>query len=139
MIVFDTDTLTLYFRNHRRVLERVQQETAQIAITIVTLIETLRGRFDSLLKAADGAELQRGQERLDEAQGDLARIPKVLLIDSAVAAEFDGLRQSKKLRKVGRADMLIAAIALANRATLVTRNVKDFRLVSGLRVENWAD
>jgi tRNA(fMet)-specific endonuclease VapC len=45
----------------------------------------------------------------------------------------------KKLRKIGRADLLIAAISLANRATVVSRNLKDFRQVPGLRVENWAD
>ena len=38
-----------------------------------------------------------------------------------------------------RADLLIAIIALANHGTLVTRNLKDFRLVPGLQVENWAD
>jgi tRNA(fMet)-specific endonuclease VapC len=63
----------------------------------------------------------------------------VLPIDRRVVAEFDRLRQNKKLKKIGRADVLIAAITLANRATLVSRNLKDFRQVPGLRVENWAD
>lgn len=34
--------------------------------------------------------------------------------------------------------MLIAAVALANNATLVTNNVREFARVPGLRVENWA-
>ncbi len=34
--------------------------------------------------------------------------------------------------------MLIAAVALANSATLVTNNVRGFARVPGLRVENWA-
>ncbi len=139
MIVLDTDTLTHLFRNHPRVVERMQQATDEVAITIIGRIETLLGRFDTLLKAADGAELQRGQQRLDEAERDLDRIPKVLPIDSAAAAEFDRLRENKKLKKIGRADLLIAAITLANRATLVTRNLKDFRQVPGLQLENWAD
>jgi len=52
---------------------------------------------------------------------------------------FDSLRKNKKLKKIGRRDLLIAAISLAERATLVTRNLKDFRHVPGLQVENWAD
>ena len=60
-------------------------------------------------------------------------------IDGRVALEFDRLRQNKKLKRIGRSDLLIAAITLANRATLVTRNLKDFRQVPGLQVENWAD
>ena len=59
--------------------------------------------------------------------------------DAAAVAQFDRLRRNKKLKQIGRADLLIAAITLANRATLVSRNLKDFRLVAGLQVENWAD
>ena len=33
--------------------------------------------------------------------------------------------------------MLIASIARASDATLVTRNEKEFRMVPGLRVEVW--
>jgi tRNA(fMet)-specific endonuclease VapC len=41
--------------------------------------------------------------------------------------------------KSGGSDLLIASICLANRATLVTRNLKHFRQVASLPVENWAD
>ena len=36
-------------------------------------------------------------------------------------------------------DLQIAAIALANDATLLSRNRSDFAKVAGLRVEGWAD
>ncbi len=63
----------------------------------------------------------------------------VLVVNAAVAAEFDRLRQTKKLKRIRRGVLLIAATALANDATLVTRNVKDFRHVRALQAENWAD
>lgn len=40
---------------------------------------------------------------------------------------------------MGRADMLIACIALAHNALLVTRNTKDYKNVAGLRLDNWVD
>ncbi|MBM3978972.1 MAG: type II toxin-antitoxin system VapC family toxin [Planctomycetes bacterium] len=50
----------------------------------------------------------------------------------------DQLRTDKKLRKVGLADVLIASIAIAHRATLVTRNTKDYAHVPNLKLDNWA-
>ena len=38
---------------------------------------------------------------------------------------------------IGPMDLLIAAHALALDATLVTNNVREFKRVKGLRVENW--
>jgi len=139
MIILDTDTLTHFFRNHSRVVERMQREADEVAITIISRIETLQGRFDTLMKAVDGVELQRGQQRLEVAEQQLATIPRILPITSSAAAEFDRLRENKKLNKIGRADLLIAAITLANRAKLVSRNLKDFRQVPGWSVENWVD
>ena len=40
---------------------------------------------------------------------------------------------------VGANDLRIAAIALENDATVVTRNTRDFERVPGLRIENWAE
>jgi tRNA(fMet)-specific endonuclease VapC len=138
MKVLDTDTLTLLLQGQPKVLEHRKQESDEVVIAVVGRMEVLQGRFASLFKAADGKELKRGQQRLDQAERDL-RPFRVLSITDAVAAEFDRLRQIKRLKKTGRGDLLIAAIALASRATLVTRNVKDFQTVPGLNVENCAD
>jgi tRNA(fMet)-specific endonuclease VapC len=70
---------------------------------------------------------------------DLLREITVLSINEAAANHFDRLRQIKKLKKIGRADLIIAAIALAHGATLVTRNVRHFGQIPGLRLENWLD
>jgi len=64
---------------------------------------------------------------------------RVLPVEATASAEFDRLRANKKLKKIGRADLLIAAITLAHRATVVTRNLRHFRQVPGLQVENWVD
>jgi tRNA(fMet)-specific endonuclease VapC len=63
---------------------------------------------------------------------------KIDLLDFDVAAtrEFERL-VALKLR-IGTLDQKIAAIALARNATLLSRNLKDFEKVPGLRVEDWA-
>jgi tRNA(fMet)-specific endonuclease VapC len=137
MHFLDTDTLALLMKGHTRVSARVER-TERVAITIVSRIELLQGRFASLLKAADGQQLLLAQHWLDENEQDLNRLI-IVPFDAAAAAQFDTLRRHKKLRKIGRADLLIACIALAHKATVVTRNAKDFQQVPGLQVENWAD
>jgi tRNA(fMet)-specific endonuclease VapC len=138
MILLDTDSFTLHQYGQQRFMERYQAASEQPGITIVTRIEALRGRYDAVVKAENGARLLVAQQGLLRTVGHLALFP-VVPFDAAAAAEFDQLRENKKLKKIGRADMLIAAVALAKRATLVSRNLKDFRLVPGLQIENWAD
>jgi tRNA(fMet)-specific endonuclease VapC len=140
MFVLDTDTLTWLFKGHPGVTARRDTvPSSDIAITVITWIETLLGRFEFLRKAANGDDLLRAQALLDLTKNALASVNTVFSINRAAAAEFDRLRENKKLKKIGRADLLIAAITLANRATLVSRNLKHFQLVPGLPVENWAD
>jgi pilT protein domain protein len=40
-------------------------------------------------------------------------------------------------RKIGDMDMLIAANVLSRGCTLVTNNEKDFKNISGPKIENW--
>lgn len=138
MKVLDTNTLTHLFASHPRVVEHYRRETDEVVTTVINRVEILQGRFAMLLKAATGEELRRAQTWLAQTLERLDAIPTIP-IDDAAADEFDRLRSNKKLKKIGRADLLIAAITLANRATLVTRNLKDFQQVPGLQIENWVD
>jgi tRNA(fMet)-specific endonuclease VapC len=138
MILLDSDTLTLYLAAHPRVMEHVRAAEEVPVISIVSRIEVLRGRFASVLKAANGDQLLLAQARLGAADQALAQFTLVPF-NSAAATAFDRLRQNKKLKKIGREDLLIASIALARRATLATRNLRHFRQVPGLQLENWAD
>ncbi|MCP4663345.1 MAG: type II toxin-antitoxin system VapC family toxin [bacterium] len=46
-------------------------------------------------------------------------------------------RLEKQGTLIGPNDLLIAAIALASKATLVTHNIREFSRVKGLRLEDW--
>jgi predicted nucleic acid-binding protein len=139
MILFDTDTLTHFSHgneNLRRKIEEAADE--QFAVAVITRNEVLRGRAESLLKAANEAELQKAAERFQQTEELLADFIVVGIDDNAIS-HFGKLVKQKNLKKMGRADMLIACIALANNALLVTRNTKDYKHVAGLRLENWVD
>jgi tRNA(fMet)-specific endonuclease VapC len=139
MHLLDTDTLTFYFADHVKVVRAYRlMADDEVGTTVVTRIEMLRGRFDHLLKAATGAEVLRAQELLTKAETDLVRV-KTMPFDSRALTVFESLRRLKNLKRIGRADMLIASIALANRAVLVTRNLRHFRLVPNLQLANWVD
>jgi tRNA(fMet)-specific endonuclease VapC len=131
MYLLDTDTLTRAHAGYGTIADRVNNIGAErVATTIITAIEILRGRQEFLFKAADGQQLLRAQRLFDFSQQMLADI-RIYSVDARVSDEFDKLRQNKKLKKIGRGDLLIACIALANRATLVTRNTKHFLQLPG--------
>ncbi len=139
MRILDTDTITHLHAGNRNVVENLKRlDDTDVRITIVTKIELLRGRFEFLLKASDHIQLLRAQQLLVQTEDLIARIP-VLHIDEKSAAQFEKLSKIKSLRKIGRADILIAAMTLANRAVLITRNIKHFKKITGLRMANWVD
>src|SRR6058998_1862333 len=122
MFILDTDTLGHLFRGHERVVKRVELVNDDVCTSVITRFEILRARFAFLLNAKDGNQLVRAQEWLNESQSLLAGF-RTVLIDRRAADEFDALRSIRGLRKIGRPDLLIASVARANSAVLVTRNV----------------
>lgn len=139
MYLLDTDTLTHLHAGNSNVLARLKSVIdIEVGITIITKVEVLRGRIDYLVKAESGESLLKAQELLFRTE-TLLRELLIIPIDRSASIEFDRLRDISKFRKIGRADLLIASITLANRATLVTRNLRHFKQIPGLKVENWVD
>jgi tRNA(fMet)-specific endonuclease VapC len=60
---------------------------------------------------------------------------RVLAFDQPAQDHFTSLKQQRL--RIGTLDLRIASIALALDATLLSRNLRDFRKVPGLRVEGW--
>jgi tRNA(fMet)-specific endonuclease VapC len=124
-------------RSHPGLTKRIAA-SEPVAITIVSRLEILQGRIAFILKVTDGPQLLRAEYWLRESEEFLKPLP-CLHFDTSSADIFDRPRADKRLRKIGRAVLLIASITLAYQATLVTRNLKHFRQVPGLTVENWVD
>ena len=139
MYILDTDILSLIHAGDSRIGQRrARVKSSDIATTIISRIEILRARYEFLLKADSGEQLLRAQQWLRRSEGLFSQVKTIFFVDVA-ALEFDRLRKLRKIKKIGRADLLIASIAIANRATLVTRNLRHFRQFPNLTVENWAD
>jgi tRNA(fMet)-specific endonuclease VapC len=142
ILALETDIFSMLVQGHARVTARYAEVIAagedEVTIPIIVRIEALRGRFAAILTAADRVGLMAAADFLERTERALSAY-RVLPLTYHAGERFDRLKANKKLKKIGQADLLIACIALADDATLVTRNVKDFAPITGLKVENWAD
>ena len=139
MHLLDTDTLSHLWARQERVVQRTADVgDTEIGITSITKAEILRRRCENLLKAETAEETLKAQQRLDRSEQGLARL-MIAPFDEAAARQLDRLSTIDRLKRIGRADLLIASVALANDATLVTRNLRHFRQVPSLKVVNWVD
>ena len=92
-------------------------------------------KAELIFGARHSRQVDANLERLAEFFGLFRSLP----FDDA-AAEHYGMARAILERggtPIGGNDLLIASIALAGDATLVTRNVGEFGRVAGLRVERW--
>ncbi|MBI1925221.1 type II toxin-antitoxin system VapC family toxin [Candidatus Poribacteria bacterium] len=133
LYILDTDTAS---RHGRRGIARVATLPAeQVCLTVITQIEMREGRYHGLRTAANKEQLLRAWQLLQDTETFLSQFV-ILPVDEAAATVFDRLVKMK-LGKIGRSDLLIASIALSRNAILVTHNVKDFKRVPNLEIEDW--
>lgn len=133
MYLLDTNILSELVRRlpDPRVESRFESEVEPLFTSVICLEEI---RF--------GARIgQPGNKLWERIEADVLPHLSVLALDKLVAILAGDLRAEWKTAgtPVGYGDGLIAATAKTHSLILVTRNVRHFDHVSGLRVENWID
>ncbi len=137
LYVLDTDSLTLLLRGQPEICRRAAaHDPAELSVTIVTVEETLTGWYSQIRRAKKDDQVIRAYGALQEAVEFCGRV-RILPFDREAVARFQTLRGAK--RRAGTNDLRIAAITLAQSATLVTRNQQDFKGIPELKLENWLE
>ena len=134
MYVFDTDHLSLYSRNHPELLTKLRSRQIPLITTVVNLEEQVQGRFGQISDAKNDAQKGIAYQWLTETIADLSTF-EILQYDSAAQTIFQNLKAQRV--RIGTQDLRIGAIALANGAVVLTRNLRDFERIPGLLIENW--
>jgi tRNA(fMet)-specific endonuclease VapC len=134
--VLDTDIVSLLQQGNPAVARHVAlHPPEEVATTIITIEEQLSSWYTLLRRAKTAKAMVPVYQRMSDTVQFLAGLPILSFTDTA-ADLYQGLR--KQNPRTGRMDLLIAAIALAHRAILVTRNVSDFDGIANLKVEDWS-
>jgi tRNA(fMet)-specific endonuclease VapC len=136
LFVLDTDSLVLFQQGHQAVCHRVlSHPMEELAISVITVEEQLSGWYTLLRRAKSTEQLARAYQRLADAVQLLSRF-RILSFTAPAIHRFEQLKRQKL--GVKHMDLRIGAIALEHAGTLVTRNSRDFQLVPGLAIEDWA-
>ncbi|MBC7881255.1 MAG: type II toxin-antitoxin system VapC family toxin [Anaerolineae bacterium] len=139
MYILDTDHLSLIQRNGeegKRVLTRLATvEKTEVAVTVITYEEQVRGRLSVLSRAKTLDEQVLAYQWLQQLVKDYRSIVTVAF-SHASANEYQRLR--KVYPRIGKMDLKIAAISLTNNAILLTRNSSDFKQIVELQTSDWS-
>lgn len=139
MFLLDTDHLVILQRRSEPEYARVQTRMSQYSpsdfcLSIVSFHEQVLGANAYISRASSHVAVVRGYQMLEVSLMDFNHF-SVLPFDEPSAKQFDALR--KHGVRIGTMDLRIAAIALSNSLTVLTRNTVDFECVPGLNVQDW--
>ena len=135
LFLLDTDHLTLCQMGHPQLLQNIVGHlTDQLAISVITVEEQLAGWQGALRQAKDDARREQIYERMALTVEALAGWRVLALTRAALSRHATLIRQRLN---VGSNDLKIAATALEQNATVVTRNLRDFGRVPGLACQDW--
>jgi tRNA(fMet)-specific endonuclease VapC len=140
VVILDTDAMSVWLDPRSALRGHLDRRLASVAAdqrstTVVCFQEQMRGWLAKLHRARTAEQIVREYANLLDALKGYSAF-EVLPFDAAAQTRFDGFRRQKI--RVATMDLRIACVALVNNATLLTRNVRDFRQVPGLAFEDWS-
>ena len=127
--MLDTNILIYTLRNRpRKVRETFKKHADYLAMSSVTMGELIYGAEKSAQIARNLADVEALAARME-----------VLPYDSHAAVHFGQIRAelARAGKLIGPYDLMIAGHARSQGLILVTNNLREFKRVRGLRVENW--
>ena len=138
-VLLDTDHISILHYRERPAAEILDSRLKQFAdneikVSIVSFHEQMQGWLAYLGRAHKSREILKGFADLHNLLRDYASRE---IIPFAEPAMTEILSLKNQRIRIGTNDLRIAAIAKANRVKLLSRNLRDFRLVPGLDVEDW--
>ena len=129
MYVLDTNTLIYFFKGLGNVSENLLAKSPKdIGIPTIVLFELEVG-------IAKSNAPKKRKKQLEE----ITSLVKIIPFGEQEATMSANIRADlgKKGTPIGPYDLLIAGTALAHRATLITRNINEFKRIKKLQLENW--
>ena len=128
--LLDTNICIHFFRGKFNLIEKFQEiRLVNCAISEITLAELVFG-------AENSANPKKNYKLIDGFSEEV----KILPIYNAINIYA---KEKVRLRKTGDMisdfDMLIGATAIANDLIMVTENLKEFKRISEIRIENWIE
>jgi tRNA(fMet)-specific endonuclease VapC len=133
MIFLDTNICIAAIRGHAGIAARLLQHGGRLRLPFAVVAEL---RFGVEKSRALGQPFEGARRRLEEF---LLRVPDVAPLTDAALTVYARIRAELETagRPIGNNDLWIAAQALSEDALLVSNNLREFKRVPGLRLENW--
>jgi predicted nucleic acid-binding protein len=124
--ILDSDILIYFLKGEKEVIKKVLSlQNDELYITIINYTELLYGIYNS-------NKISQNKEKILPFLDNF----KILQFDKNASEIFAKLKA--KLNKQGKIiadmDLMIASIAISNKATLYTNNLKHFNRVDGLKI-----
>lgn len=129
MYCVDTDIIIEYLRGNKKIIDKIENVGDKITLSSITMLELHFGACIS----------DRKEERLKQIK-ELMEQFKILDFNADAFVNF-GLIKSNLVKKgisLDNFDLCIASLALSHNKILITNNIKHFKRIEGLKIENWS-
>lgn len=130
MVCVDTDFLIDLKDQDQSAMEKIEElylKGEEVFTTAINVAEFYFGVF----------KLKRDKEIALAAADKFLRPFSVLDLDRTSGKLYGELSERTKSNTLGEAGLFIASIAIVNKQTLLTRNIRHFERVPGLQIESW--
>jgi tRNA(fMet)-specific endonuclease VapC len=124
----DTNIAVAYLNGDQRISKQLKFHVPNVAVSSLVLAELLFG-------ARTSARVAENLSRIHK----FLQVIEVVPFDQICAEAYSTLRLQLKQRgqPTGGMDALIASVAIANNAILVTHNTRHFANIDDLTIDDW--